>query len=110
MSGSQNDHRPCPHIIQGLRQEDFSKYSKKASHHNKTISMDANLRGIFTKIHRLIDAWKAEGTFSLFLKFFYYSFIPMCVHSLGHFSPLPLSPTFSSFPPYFQEHMFCSYL
>jgi hypothetical protein len=27
--------------------------------------------------------------------FFYYSFIHMCVHCLGHFSPLPPSPTLS---------------
>jgi hypothetical protein len=30
-------------------------------------------------------------------KFFYYSFIHMCIHCLGHFSPLPPSPTL--FPP-----------
>jgi hypothetical protein len=40
--------------------------------------------------------------FSNMVKFFYYSFIHMCIHCLGHFSPLPSSPTLSPFPPQFQ--------
>jgi hypothetical protein len=34
--------------------------------------------------------------------FFYYSFIHMCIHFLGHFSPLSPSPTLSPFYPQFQ--------
>jgi hypothetical protein len=39
----------------------------------------------------------------IFLLFiFYYSFIHRCVYCLGHFSPLPPSPTFSPLLPHFQ--------
>jgi hypothetical protein len=31
--------------------------------------------------------------------FYYYSFIHMCIHCLGHFCPLPPSLTLSPFPP-----------
>jgi hypothetical protein len=35
--------------------------------------------------------------------FFYYSFIHMCIHCLGHFYPLPTSPTLSPLTlPHFQ--------
>jgi hypothetical protein len=36
-----------------------------------------------------------SSLFSYFMFFFNYSFIHMCIHCLGHFSPLPPSLTLS---------------
>jgi hypothetical protein len=39
--------------------------------------------------------------------FFYYSFIHMCIHCLGHFSLLPLPPP--STPPTSRQNLFCTF-
>jgi hypothetical protein len=36
---------------------------------------------------------------AMFISFFYYSFIHMCIHCLGHFSPLPPPPLSPPHPP-----------
>jgi hypothetical protein len=40
--------------------------------------------------------------------FYYYSFIHMCIHCLGHFSLLPLPPPSS--PPPSRQNLFCAFL
>jgi hypothetical protein len=66
--------------------------------------------GTFWHLHRFLPCINITLPicWAIFIKFFYYYylFIHMCVHCLGHFSPLPHSPPSLSLSPHFQPETF----